>query len=68
MKPNWKDAPEWAKFMAMDRSGQWSWYEESPFAEPYSGCWDIMTPGYRNQVASTPDTENWKESLEQRPE
>jgi hypothetical protein len=29
MKPNWKDAPDWAKFMALDRSGQRYWYEES---------------------------------------
>jgi hypothetical protein len=31
MKPDWKDAPAWAKFLAMDISGAWFWFEEEPF-------------------------------------
>lgn len=30
MKPDWKDAPEWAKFLAEDADGTWWWYEAEP--------------------------------------
>lgn len=30
MKPDWKDAPEWAKWLALDPSGCWYWYEAEP--------------------------------------
>jgi hypothetical protein len=29
-KPDWKDAPEWANWLAMDRDGMWYWYEVEP--------------------------------------
>lgn len=31
MKPDWKDAPEWASYLAMDQSGDWYWFEARPF-------------------------------------
>ena len=30
MKPSWDDAPEWAKFVAMDFDGEWYWHETRP--------------------------------------
>lgn len=30
MKPDWKDAPEWANWLAMDSSGKWYWWEYEP--------------------------------------
>lgn len=30
MKPSWKDAPAWAKYLAMDENGGWFWFEEKP--------------------------------------
>lgn len=30
MKPSWKDAPDWAKFVAMDGDERWYWYETKP--------------------------------------
>ena len=30
MKPDWKDAPEWANWLAMDENGAWCWYELEP--------------------------------------
>lgn len=45
MKPDWKDAPEWSNWLAMDPNGLWCWYEyepewESPIDEiPGSGEW-----------------------------
>ena len=29
-KPSWSDAPKWAKYLAMDMSGMWNWYENIP--------------------------------------
>jgi len=29
-KPEWKDAPKWANYLAMDGDGQWFWYEKQP--------------------------------------
>jgi hypothetical protein len=28
MKPDWKDAPEWANWLAMDSDGDWYWFED----------------------------------------
>ena len=30
MKPDWKDAPEWANYFAMDPDGRWYWFENEP--------------------------------------
>ena len=31
MKPSWKDAPEWAQYLALDTlGGDWYWYQERP--------------------------------------
>ena len=30
MKPDWKDAPEWADWLAMDDDGAWFWFEYEP--------------------------------------
>jgi hypothetical protein len=29
-QPDWKDAPEWAQFLAMDSTGQWFWFVNEP--------------------------------------
>jgi hypothetical protein len=33
MKPDWKDAPEWAQWLAMDPDGSWWWFEHEPIVE-----------------------------------
>lgn len=30
MKPQWKDAPDWANYFAMNSNGNWYWYEGEP--------------------------------------
>jgi len=42
MKPDWNDAPEWAKFLAMDGDGSWSWHEHEPEWKSYDGFWWSM--------------------------
>ena len=62
MKPDWKDAPKWARFLAMDEDGKWYWYENEPTMR-----WDYW--GWIGQVleAKLDPSVNWKETLEPRP-
>lgn len=39
MKPDWKDAPEWANWLAMDKNGEWFWYEDQPEWWATVGVW-----------------------------
>lgn len=41
IKPDWKDAPEWANYVAMDDNSRWWWYEKEPFWR--CGEWDEYT-------------------------
>ncbi len=59
MKPDWKDAPEWANYLAMDENGAWWWYEMEPvFLE------NIWVRGGEDQDAKCHD---WQDSLEEKP-
>lgn len=47
-KPDWKDAPEWADWLAADPQGSyWVWYESEPswmsggWWYSYSGEWKV---------------------------
>ncbi len=61
MKPAWKDAPEWANWLAMDLGGRWWFYECIPVKE--IDCWSPH--GGKMEDASYKD---WAETLEGRPE
>lgn len=39
MKPDWKDAPEWAKYLCMDQTGDWFWFELEPEWNYYLLAW-----------------------------
>jgi hypothetical protein len=39
MKPEWKDAPEWANWLAMDGDGIWVWFQDRPEWEPSANAW-----------------------------
>ena len=43
-KPDWKDAPEWAKFLAQDKDGSWYWFEKKPFLHTH-GFWILSGQG-----------------------
>lgn len=60
-KPDWKDAPEWAQFLAMDIDGMWFWHEEEP--EPRSRDW---ASNGTIREARAPRTD-WLTTLEPRP-
>ena len=65
MKPDWKDAPEWASWLAMDEDGDWFWYESEPKLGSY-GSWCRM----KGQALLVPPEEeriDHKKTLEPRP-
>lgn len=62
MKPDWKDAPEWANYLAMDRDGQWFWYEERPNKE--DDCFVCATSLTKSKIVYFKD---WENTLEKRP-
>jgi hypothetical protein len=71
MKPDWKDAPSWANYVAMDADGEWWWFEReppmgnrvwrSPEREPTMG-----NRMWRSERYGT--TGDWRTTLESRPE
>lgn len=61
-KPDWKDAPEWAQWLAQDSSGAWYWYERKPFA--LGTVW--VDDGGRSASAIKFSRE-WESTIEQRP-
>lgn len=55
MKPDWKLAPGWAKYAAMDGCGDWWWYEAQPRVvsddEGSPTHWAPMPPNGRLEFA-----------------
>jgi hypothetical protein len=67
-RPEWKDAPEWAMFLAQDKDGEWCWWNLEP-ALTYS-LWTQGEPGdsYRFETAGYYECKwPWMETLEPRP-
>lgn len=61
-KPNWDDAPEWAKYVAMDKDGEWWWFERKPVPEREE--WRVDAG--RVELASR-NFEDWEDAIERRP-
>lgn len=61
MKPDWKDAPEWANYLAMDSNGEWFWYECPP--ESGSKTWIVSGGDYTYAEQDY----SWTETKEARP-
>lgn len=63
--PDWADAPEWAMYRCIDSIGDLEYYELKP--EPTKHFW--YSDGGRETVAGfNYDIDNWKTSLQKRPE
>jgi len=41
-KPNWNNAPKWARYLAMDENNTWFWYERMPCYISDTSSWDCM--------------------------
>ena len=66
-KPSWNDAPDWAKYLAQDLDGTWTWYSHKPFRENENCRWNNMNKDLRYKEAWTPNL-GWRDTLEERPE
>ena len=52
-KPSSKDAPYWAKFLAMQSDGNWWWFEEKPeWVDRDGDGWWYLRCGPRRQIAA----------------
>jgi hypothetical protein len=61
-KPEWSQAPEWARYLAQDKDGEWYWFEYEP--EPKAGYWNLDRCVGQSEKANK---EEWTLTLEQRP-
>lgn len=69
-KPEWKDAPEWAKWLAQDKDGWYSWWSIEPVACDKGECWNQGEPmdEWKYQDISVGAlTEDWRKTMEPRP-
>jgi hypothetical protein len=64
VKPDWKDAPEWANWLAMDEDGSWYWYESEPEANTYLQAW-LDKPD--TKLLQAGDVYRWTETKEAKP-
>ena len=62
MKPDWKDAPEWANWLAMEGDGTWYWFELEPdIGHDYT--WKPRKGRCEYSGMASP----WSDNLEKRP-
>lgn len=69
-KPDWKDAPENAKFLAQDSDGDWYWWTGKPKLVDPLGYWMPNEDEHEIPALIVDTNQNvfgWKESLEPRP-
>lgn len=67
-KPNWKGAPEWAKYLACDRDGTWFWFSKKPSCAGWSqNVWYLRTTGSVVEATEPEIVEGWRKTLEKRP-
>lgn len=62
-KPDWKDAPEWAMWLAMDENHIWWWHQMQP------SCLDShwASDGFVIYAHGGKPNLDWYETLERRP-
>lgn len=65
--PSWDDAPNWANWLAQDKSGKWYWFSVRPYAR--SDSWDYRETEARYKLAASSGIENeeWLSALFARP-
>lgn len=63
MKPDWKDAPEWANWLAMDANGTYNWFESRPVFQ--RTWWVNPEPGYKKIAFA--GNHDMSQNIEERP-
>lgn len=66
-RPRWEDAPTWAKYLAMDSTGYWYWYEEKPTWLDANQRWGVCDFGLSRVRWAQNSPINAQGSLEERP-
>ena len=61
MKPYWKDAPLWARWLAQNYNGIWHWYSE----EPKLGYESWFS--YNSSIRVGDNVPGFRKTLEERP-
>lgn len=70
MKPDWKNAPSWALWLAQDKSGDWYWYASRPEPAPRwrvwatSRVWATIGMSISKFAGHSQPVDSWKETLE----
>ena len=66
--PSWDNAPNWANWLAQDKSGKWYWFDVRPYAR--ADAWDYRETEARYKLAASSGIENeeWLRSLVARPQ
>ena len=62
-KPSWNNAPEWARFLAVNANGHWWWYENRPQLQSY--MW--WPQGGRDCTADEDTVIGFENTLERKP-
>lgn len=62
-KPDWKDAPKWAQWLAQDEDGEWRWHS----MKPEIGHREWISASTWIIDACTARNNNWRDTLERRP-
>jgi hypothetical protein len=65
VKPDWKDAPEWANYLARSEDGMWTWFEKKPRLPSFHALSWHANGGQFELLFSDL---HWQDSLEKRPE
>ena len=63
-KPDWKDAPEWAVWLAQDADGEWWWYQMRPH-KVFEHIW--YAGGRAAAICKDQRSHKWENTLEARP-
>ena len=65
-KPNWKDAPKWARWLAQDYDGLWCWFQYKPKWCFECQWWDV-TKGGDHEIIKPDINIGACETLEKKP-
>lgn len=52
-KPDWLDAPEWARYLAQDGDGEWWWFEFKPVPNHDISSWCRGSLEHRYEFAGS---------------
>lgn len=63
-KPDWKDAPEWAVWLAQDEDGLWWWHEQKPWQGYELNFWFSL--GLTLVCGLGQPNPDWRETREER--